>query len=69
MRTEVIDPMDTAEFHAEHAINNLVDAAREIDIMRRSNEARRVLQSGQSMSDLELTRDRLSRILDDLRGL
>lgn len=69
MRTEVIDPMNTAEFHAEHAINNLVDAAREIDIMRRSNEARPVLQADKSMSDLELTRDRLSRILDDLRGL
>lgn len=64
-----LDPMDTVEFRADHAIRNLFLAVSEIDDLRRSNEARGSLMAERSRSDLELSRDRLSRILDDLGGV
>lgn len=69
MRNVVIDPMDTTEFRVEHALNNLMDAAREINDLRRSNEARSILMRSRSREDLEMTRDQLSRVLDDIRSL
>lgn len=64
----VADPMDTVEFRADHAIRNLCLAVSEIDDLRRSNEARGSLMHDMSRNDIELSRDRLSRILDDLGG-
>lgn len=69
MRTDVIEPMDTTEFQAEHAIANVMMAVQDLDQLRRSNEARGVLLHERSRQDLELSRDRLSLILDDLRGM
>lgn len=68
MSTEVLDPMETTEFKADHAIHNLCSAVGDIDGLRRSNEARQSLQDAMAIADIELCRDRLSRILDDLGG-
>lgn len=62
----IADPMDTTEFHVEHAIHNLCSAVADLDDLRRSNAARRDLQDAGNMADIELCRDRLSRILDDI---
>lgn len=64
----IADPMGTTEFRAGHAIHNLCSAVAELDDLRRSNEARRELQDTTSLADIELCRDRLSRILDDIGG-
>lgn len=62
------DPMETTEFRVDHAIHNLCSAVGDLDDLRRSNEARRELQDEMSLADIELCRDRLSRILDDVGG-
>ena len=62
----VADPMDTTEFRVGHAIHNLCSAIADLDDLRKSNEARCELQDTTSLSDIELCRDRLSRILDDV---
>jgi hypothetical protein len=64
----IADPMDTTEFRIGHTIRNLCSAVTDLDDLRRSNEARRDLQDATSLSDIELCRDRLSRILDDVGG-
>ena len=64
-----VDPMTTAEFRVEHAIRNLMDATQELNDLRRSNEARHSLMDRRNASDIELVRDRLSRIIDDVRGV
>jgi hypothetical protein len=62
----IVDPMETTEFRVGHAIRNLCSAIADIDDLRRSNEARRELQDTTSLADIELCRDRLSRILDNV---
>ena len=62
------DIMDTIGFRVGHAIHNLFSAIDEIDNLRRSNEARAELQVEASCFDIEVCRDRLSRILDDVGG-
>lgn len=62
----IADPMDTTEFQVEHAIHNLCSAVADLDDLRQSNAARRDLQGAGNMADIELCRDRLSRILDDI---
>lgn len=69
MNVMSVDPMETVEFKADHAVHNLCSAVGEIDAIRRSNEARRLLQDGMAIADIELCRDRLSRIIDDLGGV
>lgn len=63
-----VDPIDTVEFRVDHAINNLCSVVAEIDHLRRSNEARGSLMDASASADIELCRDRLSRILDDIGG-
>lgn len=60
------NPIDTTEFRVGHSIHNLCSAIADLDDLRRSNEARRELQDTTSLADIELCRDRLSRILDDI---
>lgn len=62
----IADPMDTTEFRVGHAIHNLCSAVADLDDLRRSNGARRDLQDAGNVADIELCRDRLSRILDDI---
>lgn len=69
MSTAIFDPMDSTEFKADHAIHNLCSVVADIDSLRRSNDARRSLQDAMAITDIELCRDRLSRILDDLGGV
>ena len=66
---ETLNPMETSEFKADHAVHNLCSAVGDIDALRRSNEARRLLQDAMTNADIELCRDRLSRILDDIGGM
>jgi len=63
---EIIDPMATTEFVVDHALHNLCEAVSDIDALRRSNDARVLLMDSMSVSDIELCRDRLSRIIDDI---
>lgn len=62
------DPMETTEFRVEHTINNLYASVRDLNDLRRSNEGRREIQNGSSLIDIEVCRDQLSRILDDVGG-
>ena len=64
----IADPMETTEFRVGHAIQNLCSAIIDIDDLRRSNEARIQIQDAATLLDIELCRDRLSRILDDVGG-
>lgn len=69
MSTEVLDPMETTEFKADHAIRNLFMAVSDLDELRRSNACRAHLIDTASLINIERERDRLSRILDDLGGV
>lgn len=63
-----VNPMDTTEYRVEHALHSLMQTVQEIDKLRTRNEARGVLLRSVNVSDLELSRDRLSRILEDVGG-
>ena len=60
------DPMMTTEFAIEQGMRELFACAELLDEMRRNNEARQSIIA--NASDIELVRDRLSRILDDVGG-
>jgi hypothetical protein len=60
------DPMDTIEFAVESRMVGLMSATKFLDEKRRDNEGRKSIIS--CASDIELVRDRLSRILDDVGG-
>lgn len=66
MSMETVDPPDTIEFAVEMELRGLMLATDEIDKYRRSNEGRQIVIA--NVGDLELTRDKLSRILDDVRA-
>lgn len=66
MSTELLDLPDTIEVAVEMELRGLMVATDEIDKYRRSNEGRQVVMA--NFADLELTRDKLSRILDDVGG-
>lgn len=63
------NPMETKEFEVEHSLRNLMNSVTDLDQLRLSNEGRGILVHPECVGDLELSRDRLSRILDDVRGL
>lgn len=66
MIEEMGDPMVTPEFAIEQGMRELFACTEFLDKMRRDNEARQSIIA--NVSDIELVRDRLSRILDDVGG-
>lgn len=62
----IFDPMDSTEFRVDHVMYNLHSTICDLEALRRSNDARRFLQ--EETADIEVCRDRLSRILDDVGG-
>ena len=62
----VADPMDSIEFAIETRVVSLVSLAEFLDDNRRDNTLRQSIID--NASDIELARDRLSRILDDVGG-
>lgn len=64
----VSDPMDTTEFKVGHLIRNLCVTVWDLDDLRRSNEGRRELQNQPNLIDIELCRDQLSKLVDDMGG-
>jgi hypothetical protein len=61
------DHTQSTEVTTEMAIVELFGATKTIDEMRRSNEGRHAIIG--NLNDIELVRDRLSRIVDDVRGV
>lgn len=61
------DPMESAAFEAETQLHSLVSSSVELERLRRDNECRPWLIANRE--EIELTRDRLSLIIDDVRGL
>ena len=62
----IADPMDTIEVAVEMRMVGLMSATQFLDEKRRDNAARQSIID--NASDIELVRDRLSRILDDVGG-
>lgn len=62
-----LNPFDTDEVDIDMALNSIFSGITVLDQKRIDNEARQYVT--QNASDIELTRDRLSRILDDVRGV
>lgn len=62
-----LNPFDTDEVVVDQAINSIFSGVAVLDQKRIDNHAREFVM--QNASDIELTRDRLSRILDDVRGV
>ena len=62
----VADPMDSIEFAIETRVVSLVSLAEFLDDNRRDNTLRQSIID--NASEIELARDRLSRILDDVGG-
>jgi hypothetical protein len=60
------DPADTIEVAVELEMRGLMLATQSLDEYRRSNAGRQALIDNRG--DLELTRDMLSRMLDDVGG-
>ena len=60
------DPMESVEVAIEMRMVGLMSATQFLDEKRRDNEARQSIIA--NASDIELVRDRLSRILDDVGG-
>lgn len=63
-----IDPDDTLEVVLERQVRDIWLDTKELEGYRRHNGARPVLMQPQLLDDLEQSRDRLSILLDDLRG-
>ena len=64
----IADPMDTTEFKVGHLIRNLCVTVWDLDDLRRSNEGRRELENQLNLIDIELCRDQLSKLVDDMGG-
>ena len=62
----IADPMDSIEVAVEMRMVGLMSATQFLDEKRRDNAARQSIID--NASDIELVRDRLSRILDDVGG-
>lgn len=62
----MIDPMETIEFAIETRVVSLVSLAEYLDDKRRDNTLRQSII--ENAGDIEMARDRLSRILDDVGG-
>ena len=62
----IADPMESVEVAVEMRLVGLMSATQFLDQMRRDNAARQSIID--NASDIELVRDRLSRILDDVGG-
>ncbi len=62
-----LNPFDSDEVDIDMAINSLFSGAAVLNSKRIDNEARQYVM--QNASDIELCRDQLSRILDDVRGV
>lgn len=64
----MIGPDDVAE-DIDTETGNLMDAVKALYSYRNHPEGRELLKRFETRLDIELSRDRLSRVLDDLRGL
>lgn len=60
------DPMESIEFAVETRVVSLVSLAEFLDEKRRDNTLRQSIID--NASDIEMARDRLSRVLDDVGG-
>jgi hypothetical protein len=64
----MIGPDDVAE-DIDCETRNLMLAVKALDSYRRHPHGKQLLQRLPTRTDLELSRDRLSRVLDDMRGV
>lgn len=62
----IADPMESIDFAVETRVVSLVNIAEFLDHNRRNNLMRQSIID--NASDIELARDHLSRILDDVGG-
>ena len=62
----IADPMDSIEFAVETRVVSLVSLAEYLDESRRNNTLRQSIID--NARDIELARDRLSHVLDDVSG-
>lgn len=62
----IIDHMDTIEFAVETRVASLASLAEFLDEKRRDNTLRQSIIA--NASEIEMARDRLSRVLDDVGG-
>ena len=62
----IADPMESIDFAVETRVVSLVNIAEFLDHNRRNNLMRQSIID--NASDIELVRDHLSRILDDVGG-
>lgn len=62
----VDDPLTSKQVEVDMTVRALMLSAMALNDFRRDNEGRRYIID--SVSDIELTRDRLSAIIDDVQG-
>ena len=67
MSIEFEDPGESMEFAIDDSIRNLFAAASILNIKRHDHNARPYIKD--SMPDIEIVRDKLSTIIDDVRGV
>lgn len=67
MRTNLDDPSDSMEVAVDQRLIGLFSATKFLDEKRKEPDARHYIS--ENLDDIELVRDRLSRILDDVRGV
>jgi len=62
------DPMNTVEVAVEQRLTGLFSATKTLQDLSRRKDGRDVIKRPQCMEELEMVRDALSRILDDVGG-
>lgn len=61
------DPMTSKQVEVDMTVREIVVSTQALNDLRRDNEGRRYVI--EQIGDIELTRDILSRIVDDVRGM
>lgn len=64
-----VDPGETLEVVIERQARDIWYDTKELESYRRHNGARAILMRDKVLDDIEQSRDRLSILLDDLRGV
>lgn len=62
------DPSDTMEVAVEQRLVGLYSATKKLKEFSRNDEGRKVMIRSRCIEDLELIRDQLSKILDEVGG-
>jgi hypothetical protein len=62
------DPMNSVEVAVEQRLNGLFSATKTLRDLSKKHDGREVIQRPKCMEELEMVRDAISRILDDVGG-